>query len=91
MAINSHDYDLKYKHENLFLLLKVIFNILYTSFTSASFSTQPQSFFIFLQFESGSHKNTLTLSNEVSLSETKPNHGNTKATWEYSFMKKTSK
>ena len=50
------------------------------SFASASFSTQPQPSLVFLQFEVGSDKNILDLSNEVLLSEIKLNHGNTKAT-----------
>ena len=50
------------------------------SFVSASFSTQPQPLFVFLQFEAGSDKNTLELSNEVLLGETKLNHVHTKAT-----------
>ena len=60
------------------------------SFASASFSIQPQLLFVLLQFEVGSDKNTLELSNEVLLSETKRNHVNTKATRVYSFLKNTN-
>ena len=60
------------------------------SFVLASFSAQPQPLFVFLQFEAGSDINTLELSNEVLLSETKLNHVNTKATMVHSFVKKTN-
>ena len=39
------------------------------SFASASFSTQSQSVFVFLQFEAGSVRNTLEFSNKVLLSK----------------------
>ena len=35
--------------------MKVVFNILYISFVSISFSTQPQPLFVFLQSEAGSN------------------------------------
>ena len=56
---------------NFFLLLKVAFNVLYTKFCLAPFLR----FFAFLQFEAGLDKNTLELSNEVLLSETKLHKG----------------
>ena len=58
------NYDLKYKHGNFSLLLKVAFKILYNMFC-LSFFFYTISTFTFLQFEGGSDKNTLELSYEV--------------------------
>ena len=71
-------------------MLKVVFNIMHTKFFWATFTTQPQLFFVFLQFEGVSNKNTLELRNGVLLSEKKLHHVNTKATSVYSFVNKTN-
>ena len=62
MAVCRYNYDLKYKHDNFLLLLKVVFNILYTKFCLDLFLYATSTFF-FLQFEAGSDKNTLELKN----------------------------
>ena len=56
------------------------------SFASASFSAQPQPMYVFIQFEGGLVKNTLELSSEVLLGETKLNYDNIKATMVYWFV-----
>ena len=60
------------------------------SFALTSFPTQPQPFFVFLQFGAGSDNITLELSKGVLLSETKLNYVNNKATRVYSFTKMAS-
>ena len=90
ITVCKNNYCLRYKQDNLFLLLKAVFTICILNFFSASFSTQPHPFFVFLQFEGGSEKNILELSNEVLLSETKLNHLNIKAMIVYLFVKKTN-
>ena len=82
------NYDLKYKHGNFSLLLKVVFKILHNMFC-LSFFFYTTSTFTFLQFEGGSDKNTLELSYEVFLNEAKLNHVDAKARRVYSFAEKT--
>ena len=51
-----------------------------TKFCIGVFPTQPQTLFIFLQSKVASDTNTLELSNEILLNETKLDHVNTKVT-----------
>ena len=60
------------------------------NFALVSLFTEPQSLFVFFQFEIGSDKNKLEMSNEVLLSETKLEHVITKASRVYSFVKRTN-
>ena len=60
---------------SIFAVLKGLMYCILT-FASASFSTQLQPLFIFLQFEASSHKIILEVSDEVLLSQTKLNNVN---------------
>ena len=60
---------------SIFVVLKGLMYCILT-FASASFSTQPQPLFVFLQFEASSHKIILEVSDEVLLSQTKLNNVN---------------
>ena len=78
ITVCRYNYDLKYKHDNFFLSLKIVLTILYIKFCLGLFF-YATSTFVFLQLEPGSDKNTLELSNKVLSSETILNHVNTKA------------
>ena len=79
------------KHEGIsnFNIHKA-FNILHSKFCLSLFFEETSTAVYFLQFETNSDTNTLGLRNAVLLSETNPNHVNTKALRVNMFVKKAN-
>ena len=68
-------------------MFQVVFDILNTKFWLSLFFYATSTSFVYLHFEAGSDENTLEINKEVSISETKINHVNIKATRVYIVKK----